>query len=149
MRNWVQRRARSLDAPARRVEGSDRASDAGCATAVLALLGGPVAVVAAVLLVHLYVDRMMACTDFDAGNRFAALFEIPLVAAALWLAFTVPAVIGVALRLARVGFIVGLLAIVILGYGYLLQVPQNADGPDEYVTCPDGVPTWWPWFLPH
>ena len=46
-------------------------------------------------------------------------------------------------------FIVGVLAVVIFGYGYLLQVPKNADGPDEYVTCPHGVPTWWPWFLPH
>jgi hypothetical protein len=142
-------RARSLDARAGPVESSRRASDVGCALALLALLAGPVAFVTAVLLTGLYVDGMMACTDFDAPNRFAAAVGVPFLAVSLWLAFTIATVIGVALRLARFGFIVGVLAVVIFGYGYLLQVPKNADGPDEYVTCPHGVPTWWPWFLPH
>ncbi|HEV8490273.1 MAG TPA: hypothetical protein VGQ58_10855 [Candidatus Limnocylindrales bacterium] len=106
--------------------------------------------------VRLIAAAWMSCGDFEPPYGLGLLFfDWPLIAIGSWIAFSA----GVLLlrdapNPSRV--IVGVvLASVVCCYSVTGEVPMNE--PDYYAggspagatECePDGVPTWWPWWLP-
>ncbi len=144
----------------------------------LAIVGIPVSSVAAYLAAQVIASAWQACTRLDAGDRFG-LFGLAIgIAVLAWIAFVAGAIavrrfaivwrLGVAL----------VLVLLVCGFAMRENVPLGsaadddnaiirpsptpiefadtpfsqwlAPAPDAVTTCGSGgVPTWWPWWLPH
>jgi uncharacterized membrane protein len=116
----------------------------------LAVVAAPVAFLGALLVSNVYVSGMMDCVDFDAGNRFGAFFEFLFLIGTFWLAFTVPALIGVLAGHVRIAMAIGVIAALSVAHMYLAGVPQaSREWAETFAGCRNGVPNWWPWFFPH
>jgi hypothetical protein len=116
--------------------------------------GIPAAAVGSLVAVNVVALAWEACWDTDAGDTFGlGVFWLPATAIVMW--FTWVLAVGLTWRAGPwKSLIVGLAALVLVGYGVLaLNVGRTESFADPYLmvgdTCqPDGTPTWWPAWLP-
>jgi hypothetical protein len=111
----------------------------------------PLAILLALETLRLWSGAASDCRVFDAGARYGVtFFAWPVLSLGLWTAF------GLALFVLRkhvvgLGFLVGLIVALAICYWFAAGTADmiRASGEIDREVCPNGVPPWWPPWLPQ
>lgn len=127
-------------------------------TARLLVAGALINMVLGWFVLQLVASAWSACEDFGLGTRIGLrFFALPLLITGLWVAYVVGVVIGRS-RSWPVRFATGLgLSLATAALFIAVTVPTSPGSTayvrvdrDDYPECgSDGIPTWWPSWLPN
>lgn len=120
------------------------------ASAILILVGLPLAVILGRESVDLWAGAASVCQVFEAGGRgWANLFVWPALSFFIWAGYAIPLAI-LRGRFALLGLVLGSAVALTIAYWFVSgTAPMIRADPDGQYFCPSGVPEWWPAWLPH